>query len=342
MPSWVYDEMNKSLIAFFSILTLSFSQTLISANAMENGFDAPLDGRTVPIINYYNNGKNSMPVCTGFLYSDRIVLTAGHCLFDNPYKKKYESISIGYPDEPYSLNSQRVKVQASFASPKWGWADDVNFNPTGEFGIYVLSQPIKVKGKVEIASSEKLQKYIDSKALVTNVGYGKQTPQDSFDGLPFRAAKLAQWPLVSYETVKLSIDGALKWSGKQRYNMSFHVLQVPGGPSSCSGDSGSPFYIKEDDTYVYLGPASNGLGGAPNCSGKPWEDSKMYVGAVAAYDYLDLIAEAEKFVADNPYVEPKVTNSSSNKKATINCIKGKTTKKVTAINPKCPVGYKKK
>ena len=30
------------------------------------------------------------------------------------------------------------------------------------------------------------------------------------------------------------------------------------------------------------------------------------------------------------------------KKSTITCIKGKLTKKVTAINPKCPVGYKKK
>jgi len=30
------------------------------------------------------------------------------------------------------------------------------------------------------------------------------------------------------------------------------------------------------------------------------------------------------------------------KKTTITCIKGKTTKKVTAVNPKCPAGYKKK
>jgi len=30
------------------------------------------------------------------------------------------------------------------------------------------------------------------------------------------------------------------------------------------------------------------------------------------------------------------------KSSTITCIKGKTTKKVTAMNPKCPVGYKKK
>jgi hypothetical protein len=30
------------------------------------------------------------------------------------------------------------------------------------------------------------------------------------------------------------------------------------------------------------------------------------------------------------------------KKFTITCAKGKTTKKVTAVNPKCPAGYKKK
>jgi hypothetical protein len=30
------------------------------------------------------------------------------------------------------------------------------------------------------------------------------------------------------------------------------------------------------------------------------------------------------------------------KKTTITCVKGKLTKKVTAVNPKCPAGYKKK
>jgi hypothetical protein len=30
------------------------------------------------------------------------------------------------------------------------------------------------------------------------------------------------------------------------------------------------------------------------------------------------------------------------KKITITCIKGKLTKKVTAVKPKCPAGYKKK
>ena len=40
----------------------------------------------------------------------------------------------------------------------------------------------------------------------------------------------------------------------------------------------------------------------------------------------------------------KVSSSKAvaSKKITITCIKGKLVKKVTATNPKCPVGYKKK
>jgi hypothetical protein len=34
--------------------------------------------------------------------------------------------------------------------------------------------------------------------------------------------------------------------------------------------------------------------------------------------------------------------SNKPKKSTITCVKGKTTKKVTAVSPKCPAGYKKK
>jgi hypothetical protein len=41
-------------------------------------------------------------------------------------------------------------------------------------------------------------------------------------------------------------------------------------------------------------------------------------------------------VTPTPSAKPVV------KKTTITCIKGKTSKKVTAVNPKCPAGYKKK
>jgi len=332
--------MNKKLIAFLSILSLSISLPVIPAHSMENGFDAPVDGRTVPII-----VQPMGIVCTGFLYSERIVFTAGHCLHEMRTNQIFQDVHIGAPNVTYTASSKRTVVVKSFVASNWGnfgWSDEINFNPTGEFGIYILKEPIKVSGKVEVATVEKVKQLTSSSTLVTNIAYGKQLPTDSDNGLPSRSPKYAQFPLVPYETVKKEFDMALSLSGKKKYNMTIHVLQVPGGPSTCSNDSGSPFYVKENDTFFYLGPLSNGIGGIPNCSGKPWADSKMYVGSVAAYDYLDLIAQAEKYVADNPYIEPKSKNAGFNNKITITCVKGKTTKKVSGTTPKCPVGFKKK
>lgn len=44
----------------------------------------------------------------------------------------------------------------------------------------------------------------------------------------------------------------------------------------------------------------------------------------------------------SPTPAPVVTTKASPKRMTITCIKGKTTKKVTALKPKCPAGYKKR
>lgn len=52
---------------------------------------------------------------------------------------------------------------------------------------------------------------------------------------------------------------------------------------------------------------------------------------------VTLTQEASKQV-----LVPKATVTVPAKKTSINCVKGKTTKKVTAVNPKCPTGYKKK
>ena len=53
-------------------------------------------------------------------------------------------------------------------------------------------------------------------------------------------------------------------------------------------------------------------------------------------------AKAEEEAKAKAEVEAKVKLEASKKKTTITCIKGKLAKKVTAVNPKCPVGYKKK
>ena len=55
-----------------------------------------------------------------------------------------------------------------------------------------------------------------------------------------------------------------------------------------------------------------------------------------------LTQEAEVIVTPTPAPTPTASKKPVVKKVTITCIKGKTSKKVTAVKPKCPTGYKKK
>lgn len=51
---------------------------------------------------------------------------------------------------------------------------------------------------------------------------------------------------------------------------------------------------------------------------------------------------AYNFSFSNPTIEVRLRQETKNRKSTIICLKGDLIKKVTAINPKCPKGYKKK
>jgi len=53
-------------------------------------------------------------------------------------------------------------------------------------------------------------------------------------------------------------------------------------------------------------------------------------------------AKAEAEAKAKAEAEAKAKAEVATKKSTITCVKGKLTKKVTAVNPKCPKGYKKK
>jgi hypothetical protein len=49
------------------------------------------------------------------------------------------------------------------------------------------------------------------------------------------------------------------------------------------------------------------------------------------------------FTFSSPTISVKLSQAKPlAKKTTITCVKGKLTKKVTAVGPKCPAGYKKK
>ena len=57
---------------------------------------------------------------------------------------------------------------------------------------------------------------------------------------------------------------------------------------------------------------------------------------------IKLTQEAEVVVTPTPTPTPTASKKPVVKKVTITCIKGKTNKKVTAVKPKCPTGFKKR
>jgi hypothetical protein len=79
------------------------------------------------------------------------------------------------------------------------------------------------------------------------------------------------------------------------------------------------------------------------------QDSQMIYFKVAGFTFstpqikvkLEIPA-VEPTPAASPTPIPVVTTKAAPKRTTITCVKGKTTKKVTALKPKCPAGYKKK
>ena len=66
--------------------------------------------------------------------------------------------------------------------------------------------------------------------------------------------------------------------------------------------------------------------------------ANLVADAAAGAAFLNPV-KATPTPSSDPVVTPTVA---APKKATITCVKGKTSKKVTDVNPKCPTGYKKK
>lgn len=100
-------------------------------------------------------------------------------------------------------------------------------------------------------------------------------------------------------------------------------------PSAPAVDwTGKQRYTSELD-YKLCASAAEILGTKPNCGLDPAE-TKAAAAALAAVERANALAKA---------AQDKVN---AIKSQTITCLKGKVTKKVTAVKPKCPAGYKKK
>ena len=381
----------KILAICISLVTLHLS---VPSSAVEFGQDATGDPTGVKVRG-----------ASGFLYSERIVITVAH-IFGNNYQEtlreisRYEREGVIYSPGIVTIAGQKgYKVKKILYPSTFVYPDYANNLITDDLAIVILSEDIPVTKKAVLATEEQMKRFVKEKSKVELVGYGITdfSQRDSLSVINNRAPHKLESTLLSPEAV---IDFY-----KQYPNVDWKKINKPGvygivqhrelkQSHICDGDSGSVFFVEENNIRYVLG--TTGLGLVNNNCQVPGRLS-----AFPSMSWIDpksklpsLIKEAEEIVAEDKRIEfakaeevrlaaelkarqeaeakakaeeeararaeaelkakqeaeakaraeaeAKAKLEASKKKITITCIKGKLTKKVSAVNPKCPKGYKKK
>jgi hypothetical protein len=332
------------------MLFISLSQSLFPANAIENGESALNHPRVVSM--YFANPYNAndlFPNCSGWLYSPRIVFTAGHCVYDGSEKPKkiLRSASNTFVGKPgavttYGLPVSQVRASKIYVYESFEW---YSVTPGGslsykdDFAVVVLEKPLANVEAAAIGTKEFLDNMISKSDFIETSGYGYQ--DNSRQNKPGTEPKKARFQLVSFETgMKTVAEFKQKWNRTYFQEDAAFVKLPKNGAAPCDGDSGSGYFYNVNGKFTYLG-VMMGVLGSPNCGLETWTDTAVGPFRPIYLD-VDMVKLAEKYVADNPYVDPKLVNNSSTKKVTITCIKGKAAKKISGVSPKCPVGFLQK
>ncbi len=382
--------MKKSVLGLVISLLLSLV-AVTPSSAVEFGADATGDPTAVKVRG-----------ASGFLYSERIVITVAH-IFGNNYNETLRSISnferegVIYSPGIVTIAGQKgYRVKKILFPSTFVYPDYMNNLITDDLALVVLSEDIPVTKKAALATEEQMKRFAREKSRVELVGYGITdfSQRESLSPINNRAPHKLTSTLLSPEEVINFY--------RQYPNVDWRKINKPGvygivqhrelkQSHICDGDSGSVFFVEENNVRYVLGTTGLGLVNN-NCQvpGKlsafpsmSWIDPKSKLSS--------LIKEAEEIVAEDRRIEfaeaeevrlaaelkakqeaearaeavarakadaeakskteaeaearakaeAEAKASASKNKKTISCVKGKLTKKVTAVSPKCPKGYKK-
>lgn len=391
--------MRISLKNLLTSLTLVFGLVLSNvslAQSVEFGQDATGDPNAVKV------GGGS-----GFLYSERIVLTVGHVIgAENPGAVPYwEREGVIYNPGIVTIAGQKqYKVKKVLIPSTYTKPDYMNNIINDDNAIIILSEDIPMTKRAVFATEDQMKRFVREKSKVELVGYGithgSQRPVTTINN---RAPHKLTSTLISPEAV---LDFY-----RQYPNVDWKKINKPGvygivqhrelkQSHICDGDSGSMFFVEENNVRYLLGTTGLGLVnnncpppeqwyGFPSMS---WidpnsklrdllktaekiveEDRKREAEEIRLAAELRTKQEAEakaaelkakqeaeaaaelkakqeaeaKAALEKAAMELKAkqeaeAKAAALKKTTITCVKGKLTKKVTAVKPKCPSGYKLK
>lgn len=319
----------------------------LQAHAVEMGDDATGNGFVVPIL--IDKGNSQRAVCSGALIAPSIVVTAAHCVIDiNGLLTK--NIYVGIAGSAISTITNEDKISTIQISSTFSNTPAIDED---DLAFLTLRKSQTLRLPVVIASEKQLTTFIRTKVSLKAFGYGSYGDTST-----------------EVVTTPRSLEGNFSNFYPLVTNMAF-MTSTKG--ASCTGDSGAPVLNITAAQVTIVGIITGGPGSI-KCSKKNADGTSLtlftligrYTSLVfsAAIDVME--SQGNKIILDREMISVlekkfgEATLSSSqtqsqldeanvkivelNKKLpqVITCFKGKLTKKVTAVSPKCPAGYKKK
>ena len=280
--------MKKLLVLILSISLLA----PMSAQGVEFGQDATGDPTAV-----HFQGNSS-----GFLYSERIILTAAHVLSQLRIQPNGDTDGFVYaPGLADKTNAKRYRIVKAFIPKTYINADPSReIQPIDDFAIVVLEEDMPVRVKVEIATEAQMVDFAKRNTKIEMVGYGLQNGNQRINSMvdqnraPHKLVSYLYTPemMVDFHTREYQVPfwKKIEWGAihKQEYG------------SICNQDSGSGFYVEEKNVRYYVGTAANG-NGLSNCKADGSVRFAKYGGMSwfpAPYKFLDLLKSAESFVSE--------------------------------------------
>ena len=248
----------KVMALCISLFTLPLS---VPSSAVEFGQDATGDSNAVKV------GGGS-----GFLYSERIVITVAHNFGRNiensiPY---WEQHGVMYKPGIVTIAGQKqYKIRKILIPSTYVYPDYRNNIITDDLAIVVLSEDIPVTKKAVLATEEQMKRFVREKSKVELVGYGITNGSQRDQLLPVNGIPYSNRPPNKLTSTLISPEMVIEFY-KQYPNVDWKKINKPGvygivqhrelkQSHICDGDSGSVFFVEEDNVRYVLGTTGLGL-----------------------------------------------------------------------------------
>ena len=342
--------------------------------SLGNQFAAPMRSVEFP------NQSDSFHVmgCTSEPIDPFVVVTAAHCIWGIYGDKKNEyawnggTIWIQEPgkraDDP---TAKRVKVLHVIRPDSIGNVIDfpaAKVESQDDIAFLVLEKPIVDAVKHKIATLEQIKFALDSKLKMRVYGYGLNSvaEQDAYYATPqdlrYKVSDQLDPRKLEYEFVTETLPSGYT------HHVGFPKMVLARSPiCGALGTSGSPAVIEINGEEFLVGPGSHSTGW--NCpelknysefqaKNDPFfkyrnisshiiianypELKKKALELASAQQNTLLVAEAKAKQEAEAKAKQEAEAKAVIKRTSITCAKGKVIKKITAVKPLCPKGFKRK